>query len=914
MAISFVNKGTFASGTSTISPGLPASMASGDLCLMFIESANEAISITTAGSIAWTQVTNSPIYTGTAAQAGGVRLAVYYGWFSSGTTAPTIADSGDHTTGIIMAFRGVDATTPFDATPTTSVDASNTTTLTPTAITTATTNACVVYGIAIDADAATSDAIGGTLSNSNLSNITVRHEQTVTSGTGGGIGVITATKATAGATGSTTGGTTVSCTHAYLTMALRPIIDNRNATGPNCASGKAANQTNWIQETYVTDGNLTVDNYADTYPNTGAQHFDLDIGSSISLAKVKLWHYYGDVRTYYDVIIQISNDPTFATGVTTVYNNDTNNSSGMGIGTDSEYVETSSGLSVNFTPVTGRYLRFWSSGSTAGDWSHIVEIEVYPTIVISHSNTVSVTGEKGTSNRTGTFTITNSNATLATGLKAGKVATIPISDSNSMAASGKKGGKLATISISDSNSTSVISKKGGKLLFVLSSHSNSVSTTGKKIGKVIISITNNNSVLATNKKGGKVASVPISHFNSLAVVVKKAAKGASQITDSNSISVNGKKNGKNVSQITNSNSVSSTGKKAGKTLISITNTDSILVLGKKASKSYFGISHSNSITGIRVKGGRTEVTISYISTVNLIGKKKALTVITLETSSLTSSIGKKGAKSSAVINHSNAFNVVGAKTWENLHYSSFVITNNVLVGVAGRKSSRAPPVVISHISALSVKGIKIVRITLVSTHINFVLVTGAKKATRSVEINGAISITSIGRKEAKSTVSINNIQEVLITGRHTSKAYGAVTIINQNAITVIGKKIVKGTFSLTNSKAITASGRKGCNTTVILSGHNESVIFGMKASFVESALVNHSIILITGIRFSAHKPYEVILELIERRMDLVATELKRVLDIAIVERIATLEVKEEKPLDITLKERIAKLEVEEWHL
>lgn len=227
MAISFVNKGTWASGTiSTIYPGLPASMQAGDFCLLFVESANQAVSITTGGSITWTQVTNSPVSNGlTAAAAMAVRLTVYYGWYNGGTTAPGIADSGNHTTAIIMAFRGVDPTTPFDATPVAlATETTARTALAPPGITTATDNAMVVYGIALDADAATSNpgAITGTPTNANLTDLALRHAQTVNSGVGGGIGVITGFKATAGSSGAITKATTPSSTHTYLTMALRP--------------------------------------------------------------------------------------------------------------------------------------------------------------------------------------------------------------------------------------------------------------------------------------------------------------------------------------------------------------------------------------------------------------------------------------------------------------------------------------------------------------------------------------------------------------------------------------------------------------------------------------------------------------------------------------------------------------------
>ena len=134
-----------------------------------------------------------------------------------------------------MAFRGVDPTTPFDATPVAlATETTARTALAPPGITTATDNAMVIYGIALDADATTSNpgAITGTPTNANLTDLTLRHAQTVSSGVGGGIGVITGFKATAGSSGAITGATTPSSTHTYLTMALRPQITNASITIP----------------------------------------------------------------------------------------------------------------------------------------------------------------------------------------------------------------------------------------------------------------------------------------------------------------------------------------------------------------------------------------------------------------------------------------------------------------------------------------------------------------------------------------------------------------------------------------------------------------------------------------------------------------------------------------------------------
>jgi len=127
---------------------------------------------------------------------------------------------------------------------------------------------------------------------------------------------------------------------------------------------------------YITDSETNApDNYANGVP--GLQWVQVDLGAATDLNKVKLWHYYGDGRSYRDVIVQLSNDATFSSGVVTVFNNDRDGSAGFGMGTDSEYIETSSGKTIVFDAVNARYARFYSNGSNVNTWNHYVEIEVY---------------------------------------------------------------------------------------------------------------------------------------------------------------------------------------------------------------------------------------------------------------------------------------------------------------------------------------------------------------------------------------------------------------------------------------------------------------------------------------------------------------------------------------------------------
>lgn len=127
----------------------------------------------------------------------------------------------------------------------------------------------------------------------------------------------------------------------------------------------------------ATDGNSSnSENYVGLN-NQGLQWTQIDLGQSYNLNKLKVWHYFNGGRKYHDVIYQLSNDPNFVSGVPTVFNNDTDNSAGRGAGTDAEYSETSAGHTVTFNPVQARYVRLWSSGSTANGYNHYVEIEAY---------------------------------------------------------------------------------------------------------------------------------------------------------------------------------------------------------------------------------------------------------------------------------------------------------------------------------------------------------------------------------------------------------------------------------------------------------------------------------------------------------------------------------------------------------
>lgn len=234
----FVAVGAFQSGTGALTVPPPAGIAANDLLVLLVESANQAITTPTG----WTQVTNSPQSTGTAAAAGGVRLGVFYKFTAGSESSASVADTGDHTTAIMAAYRGVDTTSPFNATAG-SVQASASASWTLPGVTTTGDNCLIVLAIGNDRDLNNSASISS-FSNANLNSLSERFDQTVNSSTGGGLALLDGGLLTAGATGTTSVTSAASNTAAFITLALTPIVATLSLTadeGSFTATGGSAN-------------------------------------------------------------------------------------------------------------------------------------------------------------------------------------------------------------------------------------------------------------------------------------------------------------------------------------------------------------------------------------------------------------------------------------------------------------------------------------------------------------------------------------------------------------------------------------------------------------------------------------------------------------------------------------------------
>lgn len=107
------------------------------------------------------------------------------------------------------------------------------------------------------------------------------------------------------------------------------------------------------------------------------RHVTIDLEVKHNIYAIVIWHYHRQDRVYYDVVVQVANDPDFITNIRTLFNNDIDNSSGLGVGTDMHYVETHEGILIDARSVKARYVRLYSNGNSANDLNHYVEVEVY---------------------------------------------------------------------------------------------------------------------------------------------------------------------------------------------------------------------------------------------------------------------------------------------------------------------------------------------------------------------------------------------------------------------------------------------------------------------------------------------------------------------------------------------------------
>lgn len=158
-----------------------------------------------------------------------------------------------------------------------------------------------------------------------------------------------------------------------------PLMVPKGVT--NIAQGKevtASDEEPVIGEVeLITDGDKEGSDGSYVEFGPGLQYVTIDLGKESEVWAVVLWHYHSQARVYYDTVVKVADDPDFITDVQTLFNNDHDNSAGLGVGKDKEYIETNDGYLVEGKGVKARYVRLYSNGNTTNDLNHMIEVEVY---------------------------------------------------------------------------------------------------------------------------------------------------------------------------------------------------------------------------------------------------------------------------------------------------------------------------------------------------------------------------------------------------------------------------------------------------------------------------------------------------------------------------------------------------------
>lgn len=127
----------------------------------------------------------------------------------------------------------------------------------------------------------------------------------------------------------------------------------------------------------ITDGDKEALDGSFIELHEGVQYIQIDLGAEREIFAVAVWHFHMEARVYFDVVVKTADDADFITDVKTVFNNDHDNSAGLGVGKQKEYIETNEGRLIDTGGVRARYIRLYSNGNTSNSLNHYIEVEVY---------------------------------------------------------------------------------------------------------------------------------------------------------------------------------------------------------------------------------------------------------------------------------------------------------------------------------------------------------------------------------------------------------------------------------------------------------------------------------------------------------------------------------------------------------
>jgi hypothetical protein len=227
MAITVVGVGAVDSAT-PFAPTVAGPVLTNDIILILVEQASLTSPEAAIAASGYAHVTGSPVGPDSAATVLGV---LWRRSPSGGETSATVTGPSNHGVTRTITLRGVKATgNPWNVSPTfaTEANAVDTGATWPT-LTTLAAGCFICLCIATGRDFASTTNLGAVTGGTGLTNVTEQMDNWVATGTGGGIGLVTADKAAAGTIGSPVATMGSNDGKALLTLALElePVAPDR---------------------------------------------------------------------------------------------------------------------------------------------------------------------------------------------------------------------------------------------------------------------------------------------------------------------------------------------------------------------------------------------------------------------------------------------------------------------------------------------------------------------------------------------------------------------------------------------------------------------------------------------------------------------------------------------------------------
>lgn len=225
MAITVVGVGAVDSA-SPFAPAFSGPVLANDILLILVEQASLTTPEVSPSASGFAHALGSPVGPDTA----GTVLSVLWMRAAGGETSATVSGPSNHGVTRAITIRGVKSSgNPWNVNPGVGTEANGVDTgATWPDVTTTAADCLVCLCIATGRDF-NSTANLGAVTNANLTSLTEQMDNWVSTGTGGGIGLVTGFKASAGAVGSSTATMGTTDGKALMTLPLEPTAE---AAGP----------------------------------------------------------------------------------------------------------------------------------------------------------------------------------------------------------------------------------------------------------------------------------------------------------------------------------------------------------------------------------------------------------------------------------------------------------------------------------------------------------------------------------------------------------------------------------------------------------------------------------------------------------------------------------------------------------